>query len=80
MHADSERLNDLSGQMIGWAFGVLDAPGAGFLEKVHENASAFAVRAAGLLVVQQCGARVHDHDVVVGDDFVDLRVENALPV
>ena len=74
MHADGAVLNDLSGQVIGCAFSVLDTPGAGFLEKVHETASAFAVRAAGLPVAQLCGARVYYRDVVVGDDFVDLRV------
>ncbi len=80
MHADSQRLNDLSGEVIGCAFTALDTPGAGFPEKVHENALAFAVRAAGLLVVQQCAARVYYRNVVVCDDFVDLRVEDALPV
>ncbi len=80
MHADGAVLNDLSGQVIGCAFSVLDTPGARFLEKVHETASAFAVRAAGLSVVQQCAARVYYWNVVVGDDFVDLRGEDALPV
>ncbi len=80
MHADGAVLNDLSGQVIGGAFTVLDTPGAGFLEKVHEDASAFAVPAAGLSVVQQCAARVYYWNLVVGDDFVDLRGEDALPV
>ncbi len=48
MHADSARWNDLSGQMIGCAFTVLNTPGAGFLEKVRENAAAFELLAAGL--------------------------------
>ncbi len=79
MHADSERLNDLSGQMIGFAFPVLDTPGAGFLEKIHETASAFTVRAAGLSVVQQCAAGVYSWNVVVRGDFVDPRAEDARP-
>ncbi len=79
MHADGAVLNDLSGQVIGGAFTVLDTPGAGFLETVHEDASAFAVPAAGLSVVQQCAARVYYWNEVVGDDFVDLRVEDARP-
>ncbi len=45
MHADGERLNDLSGQVIGGAFAVLDTPVTGVLAKVDENAPAFAVRA-----------------------------------
>ena len=79
MHADGAVLNDLSGQAIGGAFTVLDTPGAGFLEKVDENALAFAVRTAGLSVVQQCAAGVCDRNVVVGGDFVDRRVEDARP-
>ncbi len=86
MHADSERLNDLSGQMIGWAFGVLDAPGAGLLEKVDENAPAFAVRARacpgegrGPIGCAAVWPKMYDRDVVAGDDFVDPRVENARP-
>ena len=34
MHADSVRLNDLSGRVIGCAFTVLNTLGAGFAEKV----------------------------------------------
>ncbi len=47
------------------------------LQFVREPAPA---KAGGLSVVQQCAARVYYHDVVVRDDFVDLRVEDALPV
>jgi GxxExxY protein len=79
-HADQDRLNDLSGRVIGCAFTVLNTLGAGFLEKVYENAPAFEIRAAGLSVVQQCGARVYYHDVVVGEYFVDLLVEDVLLV
>src|ERR1700722_16116681 len=79
-HADSVRLNELSGQVIGCALTVLNTLGAGFLEKVYENALALEVRAAGLSVVQQCGARMYYHDMVVGEYFVDLLVEDALLV
>jgi len=57
-HADGERLNDLSGRIIGCAFTVLNTLGTGFLEKIYENVLAFELRAAGLSVVQQSGARV----------------------
>ena len=39
-HADSDRLNEMSGAIIGCAFTVLNTLGAGFLEKVYENALA----------------------------------------
>ena len=79
-HADSVRLSELSEQVIGCALTVLNTLGAGFLEKVYENALAFEVRAAGLSVVQQCGARAYYHDAVVGEYFVDLLVEDQLLV
>jgi hypothetical protein len=47
MHADSVRLNDLPGRVIGRAFTVLNTIGVEFLEKV---ALAHEVRAAGLAV------------------------------
>jgi GxxExxY protein len=76
-HADSERLDDLSGRIIGCAFTVLNALGAGFLEKAYENALALEVRTTGLSVVQQCGASVYYHDVMVGEYFIDLLVEDV---
>ncbi len=79
-HADSDRLNDLSRCVIGCAFTVLNTLGAGFLEKVYENALAFELRAAGLSVAQQSGANVYYHDQVVGEYFVDLLVEDVLLV
>ena len=57
-HADNNELNELSGRVIGYAFTVLNTLGAGFLEKVYENALAYEVRAAGLSAVQQYGAKV----------------------
>ena len=68
------------GLVIGSAFTVLNTLGAGFLEKVYCNALAYELRAAGLAVVQQYGVRVHYKDVVVGEYFVDLLVEDVLLV
>jgi GxxExxY protein len=80
MHADSARLNDLSGRVIGCAFTVLNTPGAGFLEKVYQNALANEIRAAGLAVARQYGVRVHYNDEVAGEYFADLLVEDVLLV
>ena len=49
-HADNSQLNELSGRVIGCAFTVINTLGAGFLEKVYENALTFELRAAGLSV------------------------------
>ena len=79
-HADSVRLNELSGRVIGCAFTALNTLGAGFLEKVYENALALQLRESGLTVVQQSGANVYYHDVMVGEYFVDLLVDEVLLV
>jgi len=80
MHADEIRLNELSGRVIGCAFIVLNTLGAGFLEKVYENALAHESRKTGLDIVQQRGLTVTYDGVVVGQYFVDLMVEQALLV
>lgn len=80
MHADDDSLNDLSGQVIGCALDVINTLGAGFLEKVYENALAYELRAAGLGVVQQRGVTVYYHGVAVGEYFADLLVEGVLLV
>ena len=80
-HADSAvLLNDLSGRVIGCAFTGLNTLGAGFLEKVYENALAIEMRATGLAIVQQPGVRVLYHDMAVGEYFPDLLVEHVLLV
>ena len=48
MHADEIRLNELSGLVIGRAFIVINALGAGFLERVYENALAHEYARRGL--------------------------------
>jgi GxxExxY protein len=75
-----DRLNELSGAVIGGAFTVLNTLGAGFLEKVYENALAHELRMRGLAVEQQRGISVMYRDVVVGEYFVDLFVEEVLLV
>jgi GxxExxY protein len=79
-HANSDGLNDLSGQVIGCAFTVLNSLGAGFLEKVYENALALELRAAGLTVTQQHSLKVYYRGAIVGEYAADLLVENVLLV
>jgi GxxExxY protein len=52
MHADEARINGLSVRIIGCAFRVINTLGAGFLEKVYENALAHELRKAGIAVAQ----------------------------
>ena len=77
MHADSAGLNDLSGRVIGCAFTVLNTLGAGFAEKVYENALAIELRTAGLANARQCGVTVRYNDAVVGEYCPDLLVEDV---
>jgi GxxExxY protein len=80
MHADQGTLNELSRRVIGCAFTVLNTLGAGFLEKVYENALTYELRKTGLAVEQQRGVAVMYDGWVVGKYFVDLLVEDMLLV
>jgi GxxExxY protein len=79
-HADKNDLNALSAQVIGCAFTVLNTHGAGFLEKVYENALAYELRKAGLDVMQQHGVSVTYDGYEVGDYVMDLMVEQKILV
>jgi GxxExxY protein len=54
--------------------------GAGFLEKVYENALAIELHKAGLKVAQQHSIQVWYDDVLVGEYFADLLVEEKVVV
>ena len=79
-HADDRTNSEVSGRIIGCAFRVLNTLGAGFLEKVYENALAHELCAAGFAVAQQKGIAVHYNGVVVGEYVADLVVEDAVVV
>jgi GxxExxY protein len=79
-HADDTSLNELSGRIIGCALTVLNTLGAGFLERVYENALAHELRKAGLTAVPQHGITIRYDGVVVGEYFADLLVEDVLLV
>jgi GxxExxY protein len=80
MHADEAGINRLSERVIGCAFQVLNTLGAGFLEKVYENALAHELRKNGLRVAQQKGISVTYDGVAVGEYAVDLLVEDTIIV
>ncbi len=78
MSADVPELNRLSERVIGCAFQVSNTLGAGYLEKVYENALAHELRKAGLRVLQQHGVAVTYDGITVGDYIVDILVESSL--
>ena len=78
MNADEDRLNQLTERVIGCAYTVANALGAGFLEKVYENALQIELAKAGLFVRQQHGVRVEYDGQTVGEYFADLLVEDSV--
>jgi len=73
-----ERVNNITQQIIGAAFKVANTLGAGFLEKVYENALAHELRKSGLVVEPQKPIDVVYDCVIVGQYFADLVVENLV--
>ena len=73
-------MDKLSEKVIGCAYAVSNVLGAGFLEKVYENALAHELRKSGLRVEQQHSLRVQYDGVIVGEYAADLLVEDCLPV
>ena len=80
MDANEDHLNLLSNRVIGCALRVQHALGAGFLEKIYENALAHEMRKAGLTVAQQHSMTIIYDDVVVGEYIADLLVDDMLLV
>jgi len=70
----------LTKKIIGCAFKVHNTLGAGFLEKVYENALRIELVKLGLEVKQQEPIRVYYEGQVVGDYYADLWVESRVIV
>ena len=73
-------LDGISRKVIGCAHQVSNALGAGFLEKVYENALAFELRDAGLETAHQRRIEVCYRGFLVGDFVADIVVENCVIV
>jgi GxxExxY protein len=74
------RINELTERIIGCAFAVANTLGAGFLEKVYENALAHELRKSGLAAEQQQGIEVVYDGVLVGHYVADLVVGGSVIV
>ena len=79
MHTDM-KFAGVTEQVIGCAMSVSNTLGAGFLEKVYENALVHELRKAGLRVDQQRAVVVRYDDVVVGEYVADLLVDDCVLV
>ena len=73
-------LNKLTEKIIGCAYTVSNTLGAGFLEKVYENALAHELKLNKVEFDQQHPVKVLYDGVVVGDFVADLVVENQVIV
>ncbi len=69
---------DITEQIIGCAFEVINELGAGFLESVYERAMDIALREKGLGTQCQQPIRVHFRGQTVGEFFADLLVEGCV--
>jgi GxxExxY protein len=78
MIRDVEKLNELTERIIGCAYAVSNELGAGFLEKVYENALAYELRKSGLSAQQQQPIKVLYDGVIVGDYLADIVVEESV--
>ena len=70
----------LSQQLIGCAINVSNSLGAGFLEKVYENALCIELSEAGILFAQQHEYEVRYRSKIVGTYLADIVVGNRLLV
>ena len=80
MIVDVDRLNEVTKRIIGCAYAVSNGLGAGFLEKVYENALAHEIRKSGLHAQQQQPIKVVYDGIVVGDYLADIVVEDSVIV
>jgi GxxExxY protein len=77
-HAPNPGVNDITEIVIGCAFRVHNTLGAGFLEKVYENALIHELRKSGLGAAQQAEINVYYDGVEVGHFAADLLVESIV--
>jgi GxxExxY protein len=68
----------LSNQVIQCYFKVYNTLGYGFLEKVYENALYLELSNNGLSCKRQCPIKVFYKEVIVGEYFADIIVEDRI--
>ncbi len=71
---------DLTQKIIGCAYKVHNTLGAGFVEKVYENALRIELERLGLMVKQQEPIKVVYSGQVVGEYFADLWVDGSVVI
>ena len=69
---------ELSGKILQACFEVSKELGCEFLESVYEKALIIALRQKGLNVISQAPLTVKFRNVVIGEFYADLLVENKI--
>ena len=72
--------DELTGRIIQACFEVSNELGAGFLESVYERALIVALTHKGIRVSSQFPLKVRFRNVIVGDFFADLIIEDQVIV
>jgi GxxExxY protein len=82
MDADERRLliDEITEKVIACAFTVSNKLGAGFLEKIYENALAMELVKSGLSVIQQAPIKIYYDGTIIGEYLGDLVVEQLVLV
>jgi GxxExxY protein len=77
----SPDVNLITQKIIGCSYDVSNALGAGFVEKVYENALVHQIRkSTALIVAQQYPIKVTYDDIIVGEFIADLLVAERVLV
>lgn len=71
-------LDEVTEKVIGCAYQVANNLGSGFIEKVYENSLCHELSKSNLHVVQQHQMNVFYDNVLVGEFFADLLVEEKI--
>jgi GxxExxY protein len=69
---------ELTSKIIACAYKVHNTLGAGFLEKVYENALKLELIKQGLTAIQQVPIQVYYDEVLVGDFYADIFVNDTV--
>ena len=73
-------INDITYAINGAVFEVNKVLGAGFLEKVYENAMMFEFQREVVPAVSQFAIKVNYENITIGEYFADILVDNKVIV
>ena len=72
--------SELTKKIIKSYYDVYNSLGYGFLERVYENAMFYELQKKGLIVERQKSIKVYYKNIVVGNFFADLVINNSVIV